>query len=105
MRSRLIDRFGTMPVELERLFIIVKIRQLGKKLGFEKIIIKNGVLIAFFITNPLSQYYRSDRFSKVLEKVNEHPKLFEVKQPDGKLRIIVRNVDGLEKAYKILKML
>ena len=105
MRSRLTDRFGAMPVELERLFIIVKIRQLGKKLGFEKIIIKNGVIIAFFITNPLSQYYRSDRFSKVLEKVNEHPKLFEVKQPDGKLRIIVRNVDGLEKAYKILKML
>ena len=105
MRSRLTDRFGTMPVELERLFIIVKIRQLGKKLGFEKIIIKNGVIIAFFITNPLSQYYRSDRFSKVLEKVNEHPKLFEIKQPDGKLRIIVRNVDGLEKAYKILKML
>ena len=105
MRSRLTDRFGTMPVELERLFCIVKIRQLGKNLGFEKIIIKNGVLIAFFITNPMSQYYRSDRFSKVLEKVNEHPKLFEMKQPDGRLRIVVRNVDGLDKAYKILKML
>ena len=105
MRNRLTDRFGPMPVELERLFTIVKIRQVGKKLGFEKIIIKNGVLIAFFITNPLSQYYRSDKFSKVLEKVNEHPKLFEMKQPDGKLRIIVRNVDSLEKAYKILMML
>ena len=105
MRNRLTDRFGTMPVELERLFLIVKIRQLGKKLGFEKIIIKNGVLIAFFITNPLSQYYRSDKFSKVLEKVSEHPKLFEMKQPDGKLRVIIRNVDGLDKAYKILKML
>ena len=105
MRSRLVDRFGALPVELERLFCIVKIRQLGKKLGFEKIIIKNGVLIAFFITNPLSQYYRSDRFSKVLENVSAHPKLFEMKQPDGRLRIIVRNVDGLEKAYKILMML
>jgi transcription-repair coupling factor (superfamily II helicase) len=105
MRSRLTDRFGPIPVELDRLFVIVRIRQLGRQLGFEKIIIKNGVLIAFFITNPMSQYYRSDRFSKVLEKVNEHPKLFEVKQPDGRLRIVVRNVDGLEKAYKILKML
>ena len=105
MGNRLTDRFGPMPVELERLFDIVRIRHLGKKLGFEKIIVKNGVLIAFFITNPLSQYYRSDKFSKVLEKVNEHPKLFEMKQPDGKLRIIVRNVDGLQKAYKILKML
>ena len=105
MKSRLTDRFGTMPVELERLFDIVRIRQLGKSLGFEKIIVKNGVLIAFFISNPLSQYYRSDKFSKVLENVSAHPKLFEVKQPDGRLRIVVRNVDSLEKAYKILKML
>lgn len=105
MRSRLTDRFGAMPVELERLFDIVRIRQIGKSLGFEKIIIKNGVLIAFFISNPLSQYYRSDKFSKVLENVSAHPKLFEVKQPDGRLRIVVRNVEGLDKAYKILKML
>ena len=105
MKSRLTDRFGAIPVELERLFDIVRIRQLGKSLGFEKIIVKNGVLIAFFISNPLSQYYRSDKFSKVLENVSAHPKVFEVKQPDGRLRIVVRNVDSLEKAYKILKML
>ena len=105
MKSRLTDRFGTMPVELERLFDIVRIRQLGKSLGFEKIIVKNGVLIAFFISNPLSQYYRSNKFSKVLENVSAHPNVFEVKQPDGRLRIVVRNVDSLEKAYKILKML
>jgi len=105
MKNRLTDRFGKMPVELERLFDIVRIRQLGQKLGFEKIIIKNGVMIAFFITNPLSQYYRSDRFSKVLENVNLNPKLFEIKQPDGRLRIMVRNVDGISKAYDILKKL
>ena len=105
MKSRLTDRFGTMPVELERLFDIVRIRQLGKNIGFEKIIVKNGVLIAFFISNPLSQYYRSNKFSKVLENVSAHPNVFEVKQPDGRLRIVVRNVDSLEKAYKILKML
>ena len=105
MKTRMTDRFGKIPVELERLFDIVRIRQLGKQLGFEKIIIKNGVMIAFFITNPLSQYYRSDRFSKVLEKISQHPKLFEVKQPDGRLRIMVRNVDGISKAYDILKML
>ena len=105
MKTRMTDRFGKIPVELERLFDIVRIRQLGKELGFEKIIIKNGVMIAFFITNPLSQYYRSDRFSKVLEKISQHPKLFEVKQPDGRLRIMVRNVDSISKAYDILKML
>ena len=105
LRIRLEDRFGKMPEELQRLFDIVRIRQLGIKLGFEKIIIKNGVMIAFFISNPLSQYYRSARFSKVLENVNRNAKLFEVKQPDGRLRIIVRNVDSIARAHEILKML
>ena len=103
MKKRLEDRFGNMPDELVRLFDIVRIRQLGVRTGFEKIIIKNGVMIAFFISNPLSQYYRSDRFSKVLEKITENPKLFELKQNDNRLRIFVRNVDGTAKAYSILK--
>ncbi len=105
LRIRLEDRFGKMPEELQRLFDIVRIRQLGIKLGFEKIIIKNGVMITFFISNPLSQYYRSDKFAKILENVSLNPKLFELKQNDNKLRIFSRNVDGISKAYSILKKL
>ena len=105
MKSRLSDRFGTIPDELLRLFDIVKVRQLGQKLGFEKIIIKNGVMIAFFISNPLSKYYRSEKFSKILENITQHPKIFELKQNDSKLRIFVRNIDSISKAYDILKRL
>ncbi len=105
MKVRLEDRFGKMPDELVRLFDIVRIRQLGVKLGFEKIIIKNGVMIAFFISNPLSQYYRSDKFAKILENMNMNPNLFELKQNDNKLRIFARNVDGIAKAYSILNKL
>ena len=105
MKGRLTDRFGPIPVELDRLFDIVRIRQLGQALGFEKIIIKNGVMIAFFISNPMSGYYRSERFSKILESVSLHPNLFEIKQPDNRLRIMVRNVDGISKAFQILKKL
>ena len=105
MKSRLADRFGTLPDELLRLFDIVKIRQLGQKLGFEKIIIKNGVMIAFFISNPMSNYYKSERFSKILENLSAYPKMFELKQNDSKLRIFVRNIDSISKAYEILRRL
>ena len=105
MKKRLEDRFGPMPEELSRLFDIVRIRQLGENIGFEKIIIKNGVMIAFFISNPLSQYYRSSRFSNVLENITLNPKIFELKQNDNRLRILVRNVDTIAKAYSILKKL
>jgi transcription-repair coupling factor (superfamily II helicase) len=105
LKSKLADRFGALPEEVLRLFDIVRIRQLGQKLGFEKIIIKNGVMIAFFISNPLSQYYKSDRFSKVLENISANPNLFELKQNDSKLRIFARNVDSISKAYNMLKKL
>jgi len=102
LKSNLEDRFGKMPDELSRLFDIVKIRRLGQKLGFEKIIIKNGVMIAFFISNPLSQYYKSAMFSRILEKISSCPGLFELKQNDSKLRIFVRNVESISKAFEIL---
>ena len=105
MKIKLSDRFGVLPQEVLRLFDIVKIRQLGQKIGFEKIIIKNGVMIAFFISNPLSQYYKSDRFSKILENITLHPHLFELKQNDSKLRIFVKNIDTISKAYETLSKL
>ena len=105
MQVKLEDRFGKLPEELSRLFDIVRIRQLGQKLGLEKIIIKNGVMIAFFISNPLSQYYKSDRFSKILENITLNPKIFELKQNDNRLRIFSRNIDTLKKAYETLNKL
>ena len=105
MSERLADRFGPVPEELSRLFDIVRIRQLGQKLGFEKIIIKNNVMIAFFISNPLSQYYRSNMFSKILENMSKYPALFELKQNDNRLRIFVKNMESLTKAYETLKKL
>lgn len=105
MRARLEDRFGPVPEELARLFDIVRIRQLGEKLGFDKIIIKNGIMIAFFISNPMSSYYKSKTFSSILEKVSEPKYSLELKQNDSRLRIISRNVNSLDKAYSVLNQL
>lgn len=105
MEKRLEDRFGKFPAEVQRLFDIVRIRHLAEKIGFEKVIIKNGVLIAFFVSNPVSKYYRSKRFADVLENINRNAPLFELKQNDEKLRILSRNVDSIAKAYGLLKKL
>ena len=103
--AKLEDRFGKMPDELRSLFDIVRIRHIGEKLGFEKIIIKNGILIAFFVSNPMSSYYRSKTFMEVLEKVSVNERLFELKNKDQKLRVISRGIDSVSKAYEVLKKL
>ncbi len=105
METRLADRFGKFPEEVRRLFDIVRIRHLAERLGFEKVIIKNGIMIAFFVSNPVSKYYRSRKFADILDRINTNAPLFELKQNDDKLRIIVRKVDSISKAYSVLQKL
>jgi len=105
MRSQLSDRFGQIPVELENLFFVVRIRNMGAELGFEKIIVKNGLFIGFFISNQMSPYFQSDVFGRVLEKVNSDGSAFTFKQSEGKLKIVARGVESLEKAFNILNKL
>ena len=102
--AQLADRFGKLPPEVENLLYVVKVRNLGASLGFEKIIIKNGLMIYFFISNPMSPYYRSSTFTKVLERVGENP-AFNLKQVENKLKIVIRNVDSMKKAYSLLSKL
>lgn len=99
------DRFGKMPEELDNLFNVVKIKNLGERLGFEKIIIKNGLLIAFFISNQMSPYYKSKTFEKIMSNIIDSKYNIEIKQSDGKFKIIVRNVVLLKQAYLILSKL
>ena len=98
------DRFGILPSEVENLLYVVKVRNLGASLGFDKIIIKNGMMIFFFISNPMSPYYRSNVFKSVMEKVAKNP-TFTLKQVENRLKLVVRGVDSMEKAYSVLKKL
>ena len=105
MKDRLADRFGPVPEELARLFDIVRLRHVGEKLGFEKIIVKNGIMIAFFISNQMSSYYRSRKFSDVIGKISDCGPLFELKQNDAKLRIISRKIHSISDACSVLRKL
>ena len=99
------DRFGALPQEVKNLLTVVKIRNLGAKTGFEKIIIKNGMQIMFFVSNPMSGYYQSKQFENVVDRVNKNDTLFRINQDNGKLRTVSRGVDTLEKALQNLRKL
>lgn len=103
--SRLEDRFGPLPAEIQNLFFVVKIRNRGAALGFEKVIVKNGLLIAFFVANAMSPYYKSSTFERVMSRINDMQGRVELKQTENKLKIISRNVANLAVAFKILNTL
>lgn len=102
MKDVLEDRFGKMPLEVERLFQIVRIRQIASHLGFEKVIIKNGLMIAFFISNRLSPYYKTDMMFDIIAAVNRYQGLYEFKESNDKTKLLCRNVNSTEKALELL---
>ena len=62
-------------------------------------------MICFFVSNPMSAYYRSKMFSQVLEKVSTQERWFELKNKDQRLRVISRNIDSTAKALEVLRKL
>jgi transcription-repair coupling factor (superfamily II helicase) len=94
-----------MPPEVKNLLVVVKLRNLGARTGFEKIIVKNGMQIMFFVSNPMSGYYQSKQFERVIDKVNDNAAIFKVNQDKGKLRTVSRGVVSLDTALKVLQKL
>lgn len=65
--KNLIDRFGPVPEATRELFDIVRMRWVCIELGFEKAIVKNGIMILKFIENQHSAYYKSTVFGNILK--------------------------------------
>lgn len=99
------DRFGELPQETKNLITVVKLRNLGSRLGFEKIIYKNKMLIAFFVKNQMSPYYKSKTFSDIIEKLAGINGINLSQSDKGMLKIVTKEVLTLDNAYLILSKL
>ncbi len=101
-RKRLIDRFGPVPREGEELMCVVSLRRLGKRLGCEKIMLKQGTMQMQFVSNVQSPFYKSEMFSKVLNYVTSHIQLCALKEKNNKRFLRVSPIESVKTAVDIL---
>ena len=101
-RQKLTDRFGKIPPPAEALVDIVRIKWLGIKLGIEKIVLKNDLLIAWFISDHSSPYYRSALFVSVMNYVSRKHKQMSMKQKTSKLSLTINNITSVRSAISVL---
>ena len=101
--ERLKDRFGKIPSEGKELIRIVRLRRMGKKLGIEKIMLKNGRMSIFLISNPESPYYQSEAFDRLLSFIQRHPRECTLRDQNGKRSIVIKNVPTVEMACSYLQ--
>lgn len=102
-RQRLIDRFGPVPRQGEELMLVVPLRRVGRRLGCEKIILRQGRMQMQFVSNTQSAFYQSAAFGRVINYIGYHPRRCNLKEKNGKRSMIVSQVASVKEAVEILK--
>ena len=102
-RQRLVDRFGAVPHEGEELMQVVALRRLGKRLGCEKIILRQGRMIMQFVSNANSPYYQSPVFGRVIAYATRELRRCELREVKGRRLMHVLKVPSVEEAVKVLR--
>lgn len=102
-RQRLIDRFGEIPHEGLELMQVVPLRRLGKRLGCEKISLKQGKMNMQFVANPESAYYQSRTFSAVINYVGNYPRRCDFKQVGTRRLLTISEIPTVEAAVSVLR--
>jgi len=103
--KQLVDRFGEIPKQSKELLMIVKLRRVAKKIGIEKIILKENNFINYFVSNQDSPFYQSYTFTRIIEFVKKNPKKCLLRESSDKLVLTFNNVQGIKKAIDLLELI
>lgn len=102
-QAQLKDRFGPIPKPTMDLFDAIRLRWMAQRIGWEKLILKGGKLIAHFAADEQSDYFQSAQFSQVLEVIKTDPASYKMYEKDGKLRLSHPDVSSIAEAAAVLQ--
>lgn len=107
--QKLKDRFGLLPKQAVALLNSIRIKWKASQLGIEKLVLKQGKMIGYFIGDQQSDFYQSARFHKVLQFVQQHGNICKLKEKETKngLRLLLtfEQVNSIKKALEMITML
>jgi transcription-repair coupling factor (superfamily II helicase) len=101
--ANLADRFGSpIPTPVLELIDVVRLRMQAGRLGIERIVLKNGVMRAWFIADRNHPFFQSDRFDSILQQLAARRKGVQLLETGGKLHFKVQDVTSVQAAAKVL---
>jgi transcription-repair coupling factor (superfamily II helicase) len=107
--NKLVDRFGPLPKQAISLLSSMKIKWIATRLGIEKLVMKQGKMIGYFVSDQQSNYYQSGRFHQVLRFVQKQSALCKMKEkqtPNGlRLLLTFENVKSIRKALELMELM
>ena len=104
-RKRLIDRFGPLPPQAEELLQVVSLRRYGKALGCEKIMLKQGRMFLYFVSNARSPFYQSEAFGRIITYATTNVRRCNLREQNSKRSMVITDVSTVGEAVKVLKLI
>jgi len=90
------DRFGPLPQQVLNLTDAIRMRRRAMYLGFEKLVLKNGKMLAYFISKQESEYYNSEAFKSILLYAQKNPAYCALKEQGTRFYISIQNVKSVK---------
>lgn len=107
--AKLVDRFGKLPKEAVALLDSLRIKWFASQAGIEKVVIKQGKMICYFVGDQQSAFYQSSKFRNVLQFVQQHANLCKMKEKQTKngLRLLLTfdHVKSINRALEMIRLL
>ena len=101
--ANLADRFGApVPTPVLELIDVVRLRMLAGRMGVERIVLKNGVMLAWFIADRNHPFFQSDRFGAILQQLAARRTGISLQENNGKLYFKVPDVPSVQAATKVI---
>ncbi|MEL0299989.1 MAG: TRCF domain-containing protein, partial [Flavobacteriaceae bacterium] len=103
--DRLIDRFGPLPLATQELLATVALKGHVARLGIERLLVKKGSCLAYFIADQQSPFYQSPLFGQQIQQVQKHPTqlILKEKQTRNGLRLLLR-INQVTSMQKLLSL-
>lgn len=100
--ERLRDRFGEIPAVTRELILIVPLRTTAKRLGIEKLYLKQGKMFLYFVDASNQAYYASPAFGRVINYAQLNARRCDLREKNSKRSMVVSSVNTVQTALDIL---
>ncbi len=100
--ERLRDRFGRIPDAALELLRVPKLRRLARRLGVEKVVMKQGSMFLFFVDESNKAYYQSPMFGRLLNYLQHNPQRVHIRERNGRRSFSIDRVPTVSAALAIL---
>ncbi|MGN7515605.1 MAG: transcription-repair coupling factor [Allomuricauda sp.] len=105
--AQLVDRFGELPEPAVDLMNSVRIKWIATHIGLEKVIMKKGKFIGYFIADQQSSFYQSAIFTQILQYAQTHPQVVKLKEKQTRnglrLLLVFDKITSVDKALQVLE--